>query len=299
MLDMRRTQAFAHRFGRVSGLALVLAMMTASASNATYPGRNGSIGFIGGRGSGYGETFDGVWMIRPSGGSAHRVAVIPAAALFPAFSPDGKRLAYVDAGRLYVAMIAAGRVLAIATPRSVETFKPAWSPSGRRVAFGYRGGIAIINVAGSGLHMLCHRCDSNLSWSSRNRIAYVVDGSLYSIAPDGAHRRLLNRYRGSWMGDDHPSWSPDGRRLAFDQNGGHDTTNVFTVRADGRDLRQLTNSPRTDSDVPAYSPDGSQIAYIAESFGQLWLMDANGSRAHALRTMGLRALDPDWQPLPR
>jgi Tol biopolymer transport system component len=247
-----------------------------------------------------------VWLISPSGGSPHRVRGIPNDSQFPVVSPSGKQIAYVFGRRtqLHVVTVATGRVRAITHAGStnglsaVETFKPAWSPDGKQLAFSDTGGIAVINTDGTRSHMICHACDSNLAWSSRNRIAYVHDGSLYSLDPQGRDRRLINRYHGGFSGDDHPNWSPDGRRLAFDQNGAQDITNVFTVRADGSHLMQLTDSTLTDSFTPAYSPDGRQIVYKTGSPpAQLWLMNADGSNVRPFPIRGFLPLDPDWQPL--
>jgi Tol biopolymer transport system component len=273
-----------------------------SGSHAAYPGRNGHIGFVGGRGAGYGETFRGVWMISPAGGAPTRVPGISASAPPFAFSPDGKQIAYAGGPRaLYVATIRTGRTHPVTTKadaRLVRPFEPAWSPRGDWLAFAYRDGIAVTNLDGTGLHMICHHCDSALSWSRHDRIAYVHNGSLYSISAKGGRARLLNRYVGPWLGDDDPDWSPDGRRVAFDQNGAGDVTNLFTVKDDGTGLQQLTNSAQTDSLKPAYSPDGRQIVYYAASFQQLWLMNANGSDAHPFPIRGFDPRQPDWQPLP-
>jgi tol-pal system beta propeller repeat protein TolB len=55
-----------------------------------------------------------------------------------------------------------------------------------------------------------------------------------------------------------PSWSPDGRRIAFHSEG----ENIYVVNADGTGLTQITNTPH-DEYSPTWSPDGKRIAFSA------------------------------------
>jgi TolB protein len=77
-------------------------------------------------------------------------------------------------------------------------------------------------------------------------------------------------------------------RIAFDN-----FQDVWTINADGTDLTRITDSPGPDFD-PAWSPDGTQIAFRSERSGEpeIWLMNADGSGQHRL-TAGL---SPAWSP---
>jgi Tol biopolymer transport system component len=91
------------------------------------------------------------------------------------------------------------------------------------------------------------------------------------------------------------------RLLAFSstQNGNSD---IYTMRADGSGLTNITNDPATDA-YPFWSPDGKRIAFTSDrdGSGQIYLMDANGSNVIQLTNgEGNYWLDPNgytpWSP---
>jgi TolB protein len=115
---------------------------------------------------------------------------------------------------------------------------------------------------------------------------------LYLVRADGTGAKRLGHDRCSRD----VAWSPDGSRIAFskESRGG-----ISTMKVDGSDLRQLTHG---DDFEPAWSPDGTTIAFVQEPLvGSLWLMDADGTNQHQLRTPSRYAYcegssEPDWSP---
>ena len=95
------------------------------------------------------------------------------------------------------------------------------------------------------------------AWSSRNRLAYVRSGNVYTARPSGRPR--------SWVTSGvSPDWSPDGRRLALVRPSPQltfdgPTGRMYTVAASGSDLRRVGR--RSDSSHPAWSPDGRWLAH--------------------------------------
>jgi TolB protein len=227
-----------------AALAALLALAAASVSAmAAYPGRNGQIAFTTTIGDDLTESY--VHAIGPGGGGLRRITGNGVTA---AFSPDGRRIAYATPYGFGLRLKRAdGRGRERVLTRG-EDLEPDWSPRGGRVVFTrvyeaaerselriYRRGASRRLTAGS-----------NPTWSVRGRIAFVRDGGIWVIRPDGSGlRRIVES-------GDQPDWSPNGRRLAFSSNGF-----VMTVRADGRRPRRLRRGSE-----PAFSPDGHQLAFI-------------------------------------
>lgn len=99
-----------------------------------------------------------------------------------------------------------------------------------------------------------------------------------------------------------PDWSPDGSTIAFDSFTGAGAHDIFTVKADGSDLTDLTNSaPGLDQYGAAWSADGADIAFVAEAHGSrhaaLYVMNADGSGRHEVaNVVGAEEGNPSWSP---
>jgi Tol biopolymer transport system component len=116
------------------------------------------------------------------------------------------------------------------------------------------------------------------------RVVYSsVQGDLWVMQADGSHRRQLT-HSGAGI-DSSPTRSPDGKRIAFRTTQGQsppgmDPSNIFIINADGSGERQLT--PRRGAVAgglfPAWSPDGSWIAYSNGSGINLIRPDGSGRR---------------------
>jgi Tol biopolymer transport system component len=93
-----------------------------------------------------------------------------------------------------------------------------------------------------------------------------------------------------------PSWSPDDRIAFFSKKGGN-AINVWTVRPDGSELRQITNQPG-ESRQPWWSWDGRMLALSADHGSrlfQIWVLMPDGTGARCITRDG-NYQQPFWSP---
>jgi tol-pal system beta propeller repeat protein TolB len=112
---------------------------------------------------------------------------------------------------------------------------------------------------------------------------------------DGRNVRRLTRDPAE---DCLPSWSPDGRRIAFisyrDGKG-----EIYVVDVDEGNLRNLTNYPAANDIEPAWSPDGGKIAFVsdrANGVADIYVMDADGRNPRRLTKHPEVDRNPAWSP---
>lgn len=313
-----------------AALALALVAFAAEPAGAAFPGRPGPIAYsmvlnFGGP-EGEAEESGGIFVHGPLLKQASRQLTTGIGDHSPSYSPDGRLIVFVvddkqGRGDIYV-MRNDGSERRPLTSGAESDASPSFFPDGERIAFSRSSGpdshIFTVNVDGSGLRPLTsgHYGDGDPTVSpDGRRIAFVSDrdpdergdrGDIFTIKPDGSGLRILIDGR---LSDYDPDYAPSGRRIAFASNRGPGTSNVFTARANGRDVKQLTPCRpfparcRTYSH-PSFAPDGKHIAMIGAGSAIDVIRSTGGpittfeSTSIDEEGIGSRLGPPAWGPLP-
>jgi Tol biopolymer transport system component len=180
------------------------------------------------------------------------------------------------------------------TDRAFE--HPSWTPDGKRIVFdeSSTGTISIVDLRGRRVSPLTCGRQPTVSPDGKH-LALVRDFQIYVTDARGGHaRRVTHGLPAQGWAD--PSWSPNGRRLAFTGRGDYAISSIDTVGADGRGEREL--GP-VFADEPAWSPDGRHILFRDRSntdlHSRLFLVRVNGRGRTRVRH-GLDGERPAWSP---
>jgi Tol biopolymer transport system component len=295
--------------------SVLVAAVGGASAQAAFPGSPGQIAYQR-LAFPEGTAVGGLFAHPPTRDGAQQVLSNDASAEAPAYSPDGRLIAFaadldsVAATRSRIYLIKAdGSGIRELTAGAQRDGHPSFSPDGRSIVFdritnGYDhySHIFLVRVDGSGLRQLTYGAevrDTDPTFvPSGKTIAFVSERGngrtgdrfdIFSIRSDGTHLKPLIDGR---LKEEEPDFSPDGRFIAFTSNL-HDGPNVFVARADGRRVRQLTKARggcyRGRCYLsPSWAPDGKHIALLAQAgeSSNLAVMRPDGSELKVIAEGG-------------
>jgi Tol biopolymer transport system component/DNA-binding winged helix-turn-helix (wHTH) protein len=239
------------------------------------------------------------------------LVVLPGRQSNPAFSPDGKQVAFQEydekqGGEIYTTLIDGAKPLRLAQGGS-----PSWSPDGRQVAFlrpsldNKSISLYVVSALGGAEHRLytwLGNCCAGLGWSPDGKILALSEGSeasnwvtLLSLA-DSSTRRLSSPSPQEF--DYGPVFSPDGSTVAFVRaTFSSEAADLFLVPATGGEPKRLTFDNRYILGI-TWTPDGREIVFssLIEGFFSLWRISASGGTTRPLAGVGIHASNPSISP---
>lgn len=147
--------------------------------------------------------------------------------------------------------------------------------------------------------------DVTPEWSpDGTKILYASDRDgdydIYVRTLGGQEQKLTN----NTADDAHPAWSPAGDRIIFTSDRGGDYFQIYTMRANGSDVRQVGAIPNNHAMHPRYSPNGNRVVFMRASAPlpacqwnwDVWTMDTNGGNQQRVTNNLGADLYPRWLP---
>jgi Tol biopolymer transport system component/imidazolonepropionase-like amidohydrolase len=257
-----------------------------------------------------------IWVLTRATGELRQITTHSANDFMPAWSPDGREIAFVsDRGErgIYATAVDSGteRVVRAETRTAAA---PSWSPDGKSITYaafeGSRSQLVVgaANIADANEDVFPFRAQ----WLPAGGLLYTADGKIKTRAGAGGRARVIefsadvSFARPAYTpkrrafpaqgpqpvrGIMHPAISPDGSQIVFAALG-----DLWLMPATPGEVtpKRITNDAFVDTD-PAWSPDGTGIAYSSDRGGSmdLWIRDL---RSGADRKIASRAMSAAWSP---
>jgi dipeptidyl aminopeptidase/acylaminoacyl peptidase len=218
-----------------------------------------------------------LWRVGVAGGAPEQLTQ-PGSLSSPAWSPDGRYLAFVTdrsgKDQVWALPTAGGEAFRLTdVKQGVDGFK--WAPDSARLALAIQDpdpleGVEKRTEAEKAprpivITRLQHKQDGEGYLDRRKSHLYLADLK-DALASPGSKFAAVRPLTWGIYDERKPAWSPDGRHIAFSSNrtdhpDANDNTDIFTIDVESGRISPLTKDPGGDDD-PVWSPNGREIAFI-------------------------------------
>ncbi len=236
---------------------------------------------------------------------------------YPAFSPDGKQLAFARANSfsatdLYVLPLSGNKEPRRLTFDGLTIVGLTWTPDSREIIFSSRlGGStnSLWRIKATGgvparISTVAEDVSSPAMVANPNRLAYtrtLDDMNIWSMTLDASgHATSQAPLITSTFRDSDPDYSPDGRKIAF-VSGRAGGFGIWISNSDGSDPRLLFDGGPYVTGSPRWSPDGRWIAFDSRAnqsanrgSPNIWVISAEGGQLRRLTADLAGSVAPSW-----
>jgi TolB protein len=260
-----------------------------------------------------------LWIVDSDGENLRRLTNHDNLAMMPAWSPDGRRVAFTSyvtgLPRIYELDTATGRERQVPAPRSGDYITPAYAPDGQTLAFAITGSQGRSGLYSYNIVQEC--CFATLSESRTEDLSpsYAPDGrrmafnsnrlgtgapQIYMMAAGGGAAELISPYRFDQPGYyTSPRWSPRGDRVAYHGRIQRIGWHQILVSEIGRGNRILQLRQSGNNENPSWAPDGRHLVFTNGSgrggATSLRIVDAVTGNTRTL-VSGMDVKYPAWSP---
>ena len=230
-----------------------------------------------------------IYVIPSTGGNAINLTNNPASDETPCWSPDGSQIAFTSnrSGNYQIWIMNSNGSNQHQLYSSSSQDSDAWSPDGTKIAYSSEGTggsennwLCVIPATGGTPLQLVNDSDNNYhpTWSpDSTKVGYMFDpfwmyATIYTVPAGGGTPTPITDAQNNCYS---PDWSNDGQYFAFTSDRPPSNSyDIWMVNSNGTNYQRITSKPG-DEDFPAWSPDGTKIAYIYDDYVnfRIWVTD--------------------------